>query len=89
LDLNTDVLTTLASFNSTDGANPAASLILSGSTLYGTTLSGGTNGDGTVFSINLAPEPSIGSMLVIGLAVLAFWRARRYEMRAKPSRAGR
>ena len=34
-----------------DGAGPNAGLILSGSTLYGTTHDGGTNNDGTVFSI--------------------------------------
>ncbi len=35
-----------------DGADPAAALILSGSTLYGTAQYGGTNGNGTVFKIN-------------------------------------
>ena len=35
-----------------DGANPQAGLILSGNTLYGTTDTGGTNGDGTLFKIN-------------------------------------
>jgi uncharacterized repeat protein (TIGR03803 family) len=35
-----------------DGANPWAGLVLSGSTLYGTTASGGTNGSGTVFAVN-------------------------------------
>lgn len=35
-----------------DGANPFAGLILSGSTLYGTTVGGGTNGYGTVFAVN-------------------------------------
>jgi len=35
-----------------DGTNPTGSLILSGSTLYGTTTYGGSNSDGTVFSIN-------------------------------------
>ena len=36
----------------TDGYNPDGSLILSGSTLYGMTLFGGTGGRGTVFSVN-------------------------------------
>ncbi len=40
-----------ASTNS-DGAYPAAGLILSGNTLYGTTSGGGTNGNGTVFAVN-------------------------------------
>ena len=45
-------LTTLASFNGTDGLFPAAGLTLSadGKTLYGTTQGGG-NGSGTVFSV--------------------------------------
>ena len=46
--------TTLHSFTSTgsDGADLEAGLILSGNTLYGTTCGGGTNGYGTVFSLN-------------------------------------
>jgi len=35
-----------------DGANPQAGLILSGSTLYGTCESGGIAGEGTVFAVN-------------------------------------
>jgi uncharacterized repeat protein (TIGR03803 family) len=35
-----------------DGAEPYAGLLLSGSTLYGTAETGGTNGWGTVFSLN-------------------------------------
>lgn len=35
-----------------DGANPQTGLILSGSTLYGTTSSGGAYDDGTLFKIN-------------------------------------
>jgi len=35
-----------------DGANPAAGLVLSGNTLYGTANNGGTNGAGTVFKVN-------------------------------------
>jgi uncharacterized repeat protein (TIGR03803 family) len=35
-----------------DGANPEASLLLSGDTLYGTTRNGGTNGYGTLFSLD-------------------------------------
>lgn len=45
-------LTTLHSFNGTDGANPAAALVqvLNGD-LFGTTQAGGTSGLGTVFKI--------------------------------------
>lgn len=39
------------------GAYPRASLVLSGNTLYGTTLFGSTNGLGTVFSLQLLPPP--------------------------------
>ncbi len=43
-----------AGFNYTnvDGSQPAASLILSGNTLYGTTSEGGVGGGGTVFKLN-------------------------------------
>ncbi len=41
-----------ASHINSDGAHPIAGLILSGNTLYGTAISGGTAGEGTVFSIN-------------------------------------
>ena len=35
-----------------DGSSPEASLTLSGSTLYGTTLNGGSGGRGTIFEVN-------------------------------------
>jgi uncharacterized repeat protein (TIGR03803 family) len=35
-----------------DGAYPEAGLVLSGNTLYGTTVEGGTSGEGTVFALN-------------------------------------
>src|SRR5438105_9174355 len=44
--------TTLHSFNGSDGDNPSGNLILSGTTLYGTTRGGGSSGVGTVFKIN-------------------------------------
>ncbi len=55
VNTNGSGFTLLHSFTSsdpTDGTNPQASLILSGSTLYGTTANGGANNVGTVFSIN-------------------------------------
>jgi uncharacterized repeat protein (TIGR03803 family) len=36
-----------------DGAYPAGGLVLSGNTLYGAAVSGGTSGGGTVFAINM------------------------------------
>ncbi len=53
--------TTLHSFTATsgsfpgtnsDGVGPSAGLVLSGSTLYGTTFNGGAAGNGTVFAVN-------------------------------------
>jgi len=35
-----------------EGANPRAGLILSGDSLYGTTVNGGSSGNGTVFTLN-------------------------------------
>src|ERR1022692_3794821 len=44
-------ISTPSSTNS-DGANPYAGLILSGNTLYGTAVLGGSSGQGTVFKVN-------------------------------------
>ncbi|MCX6925883.1 MAG: hypothetical protein NT154_22155, partial [Verrucomicrobia bacterium] len=51
--LPAQVFTTLHTFTGgSDGANPFAGLSLSGNTLYGTTIFGGSSGYGTLFSIN-------------------------------------
>jgi len=44
-------VTTLATFNGSNGRVPESTLVLSGSTLYGTTYAGGANSEGTVFSV--------------------------------------
>jgi uncharacterized repeat protein (TIGR03803 family) len=44
-------------YTNAGGASPVGNLILSGSTLYGATELGGTNGIGTVFALNLAAAP--------------------------------
>jgi uncharacterized repeat protein (TIGR03803 family) len=45
-------LTTLHSFNGTDGSSPLAGLVQAGNgSFYGTTYSGGTKGDGTIFKV--------------------------------------
>jgi uncharacterized repeat protein (TIGR03803 family) len=45
-------LTTLAAFNGSNGANPHSSLVMDSSgNLYGTSVSGGTANDGTVFEL--------------------------------------
>ena len=45
-------LVEVARGTNTDGATPHAGLVLSGSTLYGTTMNGGSGGSGTVFSLS-------------------------------------
>src|ERR1035437_287030 len=53
INTNGTGFTVLKSFtNNPDGANPQAGLLLSGSTLYGTTYGGGSKGYGTIFAIN-------------------------------------
>ena len=48
----TQAVTTLASFNATNGEDPEAGVIFdSAGNLYGTTYGGGSNGDGTVFEV--------------------------------------
>jgi uncharacterized repeat protein (TIGR03803 family) len=42
----------VVSSTNSDGAEPFATLIISGNTLYGTTMEGGAGGYGTVFSVN-------------------------------------
>jgi uncharacterized repeat protein (TIGR03803 family) len=44
--------TLLMSFTNSDGANPQAGLVSSGTTLYGTASGGGSSGGGTVFAVN-------------------------------------
>jgi uncharacterized repeat protein (TIGR03803 family) len=62
LGLQAQTLTTLYSFaGGADGANPNAALLSSGGSLYGTTLVGGTGGQGTVFKLN----PATGTEAVL------------------------
>jgi uncharacterized repeat protein (TIGR03803 family) len=52
--------TTLYSFSGgSDGADPETELVISGNTLYGTANSGGSSGNGTVFSFTLRPQLTI------------------------------
>src|SRR5262249_5246815 len=53
-----------------DGAGPMTGLILSGNTLYGTTLHGGAAGSGTIFSISLPPQLTITP---VGPNVILAW----------------
>ena len=54
-----------------DGANPETGLALSGSTLYGTTIGGGSEGYGTVFSLSL-PPPQL-AIILSGQNVVLTW----------------
>jgi len=63
LDMDASTYTVLKHFGArndsgtnSDGALPFPSLILGGATLYGTTEYGGSNANGTVFSVNIAPQ---------------------------------
>jgi uncharacterized repeat protein (TIGR03803 family) len=59
----TGTLTTLQIFDSTDGAYPGGGLVQDTSgKLYGTTSLGGTDDDGTVFSINEGLRPFVKSL---------------------------
>ena len=53
-------LTALHSFDATDGANPHAGLLQStNGSFYGTTLAGGSNGFGTIFSLSTGIGPFV------------------------------
>lgn len=71
----------LHDFNGTDGKEPDyESLVLNGSTLYGTTYSGGADNDGTVFALTV-PEPSTLALLATGVIALAGYSQRRRKKR--------
>jgi uncharacterized repeat protein (TIGR03803 family) len=69
-------LTTLASFDGTNGARPSTGVILDGrGNLFGTTQLGGAFHDGTVFELSPIPEPS--TLLLAGGGLLLLGGARR------------
>jgi len=53
IQLTSQTFSPLYSINSSEGIRPFAGLVCSGNTLYGTTIGGGTDNDGTVFRINI------------------------------------
>jgi uncharacterized repeat protein (TIGR03803 family) len=60
INTNGSGFTSLYSFTGgSDGADPQSDLVLSGNTLYGTAVSGGSSGHGTVFSFSLRPRLNI------------------------------
>jgi uncharacterized repeat protein (TIGR03803 family) len=74
-----------------DGAAPRAGLLLSGNTLYGTAQSGGTNGNGTVFGLTLAPAPPPQlTIMRSGTNVVLTWPAdpAGYGLQSAPQATG-
>jgi uncharacterized repeat protein (TIGR03803 family) len=69
-------LTTLASFNGTNGAHPLAGLVqaLDGS-FYGTTANGGTNGYGTIFRLTVPLPPKFQAVQETGATLTLTWSA--------------
>jgi uncharacterized repeat protein (TIGR03803 family) len=75
----TNTVTTLLSFNATDGFGPEGGIYLDASgNLFGTTSEGGTNNDGTLFELSpTVPEP--GSLAI--LAAVGSLLMRRHNLR--------
>jgi len=59
-------LTTLHSFDSTDGETPSALIQDTNGEFYGTTSGGGTNGYGTVFSLSVGLHPFVETLPASG-----------------------
>lgn len=87
--INTDGtgFTTLYNFSGgNDGATPFDGLLLSDNTLYGTTSSGGSGGNGTVFALSLGPIPlNIGSA---GANVVLSWGNPSFVLESAPEVTG-
>lgn len=65
-----------------DGSLPTAGLILSGTTLYGTTSSGGSSGHGTVFSLSLVASAPKLDLNLMGTNVVLTWSATGYTLQS-------
>lgn len=85
-------LTTLVSFNSTNGASPEAGLIQgTDGNFYGTTASGGTNGYGSIFRLSvIVPAPRFLTVGRTGGTLTLTWSAtigENYQMLYKTNLA--
>lgn len=58
-----------------DGADPEGALLLSGNILYGVTFQGGSENDGTIYSIQV-PEPGCSPLFAMSAIALFFGRSR-------------
>ena len=64
----------VSSTTNSDGAHPAAGLILSGNTLYGTAQYGGAYGNGTIFSLSLgSASPPQLTLVPSGASIILAW----------------
>ena len=74
-------LTTLASFDGTNGASPEAGLVQGADgNFYGTTTYGGTNGYGTVFRLSVVvPPPKFQTVTKAGTTLTLTWSATEGE----------
>jgi len=70
-------LTTLFSFNVTNGLRPSGELVQStDGNFYGTTASGGTNqGWGNIFKFSIPPPPSFQNIIQTNGSLIFFWQA--------------
>jgi uncharacterized repeat protein (TIGR03803 family) len=62
-----------------DGSGPMNNLILSGSTLYGMTVQGGSSNGGVIFSISV-PEPSPLTLVATGATFMFFLKRFRHSL---------
>ncbi len=73
-------LTTLISFDGTNGANPQGGLVQGADgNLYGTTANGGASGDGTIFRLAFPPLPSFLAVEETGATLALTWSATTGE----------
>ena len=70
---NLHIFTEYNNGTNTDGAGPYSGLILSGNTLYGTTVAGGGSGQGTVFSISLPVSTPQLTIIPSATNVVLMW----------------
>ena len=78
----------MVSNKNTDGAQPAASLVLAGSTLYGTTSHGGSGSYGTLFAFNLPTSPIPLNIRLTNGALNLSWSNPTFSLQAAPAVTG-